>query len=287
MPEDAVGERLVAGAAGCGERIGDGCVTGFPVTAREQGDGQHPEREIPPRTALGLELDRAPSVGQHVVRAMPTHGRAQYRPARLERGGPIRRPAGEGAPLGDVREVQRPGGIAGADALPGRQDGQPWPLFELRVAEARQPRLRQGTPAGPVVFQHHPAHELGRQVEISGREGLGDCEVQLTRARVPGRSASVQVGHAIGLARAELGDQELTQQVVIAEPAAVLVHEQGRAGELDETPGGSGAVGHLVAEGAVESLKDRGAGQELDLLLGSPLEQLRAEVVGQGRAGIE
>ena len=62
MPEDAVGERLVAGAARCGERIGDGCVTGLWVTVREQGEREHPEREIPPGLALRLELDRAPCV---------------------------------------------------------------------------------------------------------------------------------------------------------------------------------------------------------------------------------
>ena len=286
MPEDAVRERIVAGASRGRQRIGDGLVASLWFAVREQREREHPEREVPPGARLRLQFDRAPRIPEHLPCPVAAHRRAQHRPARLERGGAIRRATGERAPFRDVGEAKGPRGIAAAHALPGCQDGQPRPLLERRVAVARQPRLGQGAPPGPMVVQHHATHERSRQVEVSGRERVMRREVHLTGLCIPGRRPPMQLGHVVRLADAELRGQELAQQEVVPEPAAVLVHEQGRPREIGEMSGRPAAAGHRVAEGAVETLQDRGARQERDLRIGASVQELCTQVGGDGRAAL-
>ena len=125
--------------SGSVDPVGEGRVGAGLVAHREPRDGQLPEREVPPRAEVPLELNRPGCICQGVVRAPAGHGGPEHRPPGLEGGRAIRRPALERSTLGDVREAHRPGDIARGELLPGSQDGEPRACHERIGAEARSP----------------------------------------------------------------------------------------------------------------------------------------------------
>ncbi len=170
--------------------------------------------------------------------------------------------------------------VARREFLPRPQDGEPRALLERVVAEASDPRLHGDATRGPVVATEAGAHQGGGMVEVVGREGVGDRQVEVPRVLVPSGRSIVQHRGSPRLTRLELVLQELPQQRVIAVRPAVLVDQDGRAREVGEQLARPGLARDRIADRPVEPLQDRRPGQEVDGARGALLEHLRPQVVG-------
>ena len=96
-------------------------------------------------------------------------------------------------------------------------------------------------------------------------------------------AAQVQVGDHVGLDAAELAEQELAEQRVVAEPppAPIERHQEGaRCLELAQHALRVGRAEHGIAERGGEGLEHGGAPKESLLVLGQLGERLAVEVVG-------
>ena len=100
---------------------------------------------------------------------------------------------------------------------------------------------------------------------------------------VPVGGSQVELGDELGLAVAELAEEELPEEAVIAEPLPSTVQrhqEEMRSSQILELLLGVGVSEHGVAQRAGELIEDRRAAQELLIAFGQPLQCLAIEVVG-------
>ena len=99
----------------------------------------------------------------------------------------------------------------------------------------------------------------------------------------PRRGRQVQVGDHVGFGAAELPEQELAEQRVVAEPPPVAIErhqERARRLELAQHALRVDRVEHGIAERGGEGLEHGGAAQESLLALRERGERLAIEVVG-------
>ena len=176
-------------------------------------------------------------------------------------------------------------GLASADAAPGRR---PPPsagcsaISSSRVNGASHRSIVAYRPVPEVRGRVAQTSSTARSMSPASRT-WSIARFGWSRAAKSALARRCSSASSSGLAAAELGAQQIREQVVVAEllPRGVERHdEEVRAGQLLEHRPRSRSFEHRVAPRAVEVLEHRGPGQELDQLVGQALDQLVAEVLG-------
>ena len=159
---------------------------------------------------------------------------------------------------------------------------------QLWLVEHCEPALQGGHPAAAVVLKRERAHESRELVGIARGGQILDRELLLPLRQAPRRCSTAESRSAPRLAPLELRLEHFPQQMVVAEPAALVVEgddEQVLALQALEDLRGVSPLDDRVAERGAHRLENGGPSQELELRRLHPIEGLGSEVVGDEAVG--
>ena len=120
-------------------------------------------------------------------------------------------------------------------------------------------------------------------VDVAKILRIADRRLGLSVRCAPGDRAGQQLRHEIRLGTLELSAEQLPEEMVVAIPASVAVqrdHEQVRACERLQLRRRAARVQHGVAQRARHAREHRGTGQEAELVMRQPREDLGAKILG-------
>ena len=283
VAEQARGERGVPVRMGAGDGEAEGRVGAGEVTQRRPRERDGPQREVAPAAPGTIEDDGTQRVGQRILRSLPAHRGPQQRAAHLERGRAVGRRSLERAAVRDPGEALHPRDIARLQLLPRPVDRQPRSCCELVVGESLEPRPCRRAMRAPLRRDQRPAHHRCREIEIAGRERVGDRFVDRAPRLQPDGRPPVPLRDAVGLMGGQLRPEVVSQHRVEAVPAVPLVFQEGSAREAHEGSRRGTAIEDGVARGPAEALEDRAAEQQLGVGVGQRRDDLRAQVVHDRR----
>lgn len=132
-------------------------------------------------------------------------------------------------------------------------------------------------------FGQGPFDEVRRGRGVASGQGVRHGGLDLTVVRVPTAGAAVELGHLVGALAAQVCAQHVSEEVVVAEPPAMLVerdHEEVFAlQQLEHRLPSTRFAGHRLAQRCGETLEDGGVEQEAADGVGLPGQDLVDEVV--------
>ena len=146
----------------------------------------------------------------------------------------------------------------------------------------REPALDRGHTAAAVVRSCERADEPGDLIGVTRCDRVLDRNLGLPVRIAPRGRSAIERRRALGLASFELGLEHLPEQMVVAEPAALVVEgddEQVLALELLEHLRRVIAFEHGVAELRAHALENGGLKQELELRRLDAVELLGSQIV--------
>ena len=257
---------------------------GIAVERVRDAEGGHRGRV--PRASGTLEVHRRGGVEEHPLHAQRPHHPPQDRACGGERGAAVRQVTVEGPALRGVQAPLRPERVAVQRPHPGGGDRQRRVAGEAVVVQGVQPAADRTGPAGGDEVPGVPVHQQGGGRDVPAGDRVRDRLLRQPVLLVPAGRALVHPGLLAGLAAAQLGQEHLRDQAVIAVPLAVPVQrhdEQAASGGLGQPAGGAAAAEHVVAQRAAHLLERGGAQQEPHGLRRLVGEQLVPEVVDDER----
>ena len=245
--------------------------------------GVQVECRVAPRAPLRLLGDREAGVGQHLLGPGRAHHRPQHRPCRVER---RRAVEGNEVERGGVDERRPPlglGDLSGVHRDPAGDDGERRVLLDRPVAECRQPAVHRRQLARLEARLNQLRHQLDAAVPLAGLQQVLDGHRRRPVGLVPVGGTQVQLGDHVGFDAAELTEQELPEQAVVAVPLPPTVErDQERAGRLEVAQPLLRArlADDRIAQRSTQLIEHRRAPQEPLLIFGQLHQRLAVQVVG-------
>lgn len=221
-------------------------------------------------------------VGAHLLHPAP----AQDGP---EHGGPRQAVRIIGPGVAVPPAIGHVGPSFGVGRPPGQRGEDPSLRGEDRALLDRAPVFQPLEPAQDgcdpaVLIGRHPhlRHLPGNLIDVPGCDGVFHRRLRQIVAAAPAGRAAAQLGHQFRLETAQLGQQHVTEQVVVPVPLSLPVQRnQQQIGprQIGQGRCGPAQLEHRVAERPAHAVQHRGPGQEHPLLPGDPGEELRLDVV--------
>jgi hypothetical protein len=219
----------------------------------------------PPLTARAELGQSGLGVGPHPVHAIAAQQRPQQRQEALT-GAAIRQRPGSRPVFGRIRPAFGRHRLTDQGLQPGPEHGhRPVASQQPLVLEPAKPAAGGIHPPGAVGGQGQPPDQPGDPIGVPGGLGMVDRRLRQPVGLAPGGRPGVQHWDQLGLTPAQLGGEQLLEQMVVAIPAALAIQgDQQQVGLLQ--PGqdlsGSGGVQDPIARRPAHPLQHRRAGQE-------------------------
>ncbi len=222
-------------------------------------------------------------IGHRLLGAGGTHERAQHRPGRVERRRAVRRHQVERRGVEDRRPPLRLGRLPGQRRDPAGEHGERGILLDGGIAERGDPALHGGHLAGLVGRQNQRRQQLDAPIALGRVEQVLESHRRGTVGLVPVRGPQVQLHDDVGLDPAQLAEQELPEQTVVAVPLAPAVErdqEDVRGLQVAQLLLRTRLGEEGIAERSTELVEHRGVPQEPLRLLGDLGQRFAVQVVG-------
>ena len=182
--------------------------------------------------------------------------------------------------IGPPLRLSRPPCCCGQD--PGQHGHHRVSLRPALVLQPAEPPLDGGDPALPVSPYPEFAHQGSGHIDVPHCDGVLQRLLGQAVPRAPPGGAAPQDRDQLRLPAAQLGQQHVAEQLVVAVPLPVRVQrhqQQVRPRQIRQGRGGPGRVEHRLAQRPAHPLQHRGPGQEHPLPRGEPRQELRLEVL--------
>ena len=244
------------------------------TAAENVGRAEQGERHRPLRRPWGFELDGAPGVLGHALHALRREEGGEQGGGRLQRAAAVGKGAGRVGGTGDTKSALRPDGMPAERPDPSRGDRERRVRGERRIVQPAKP-VEHGaaTPGGEGLSRPQVDQPCGSE-QVPAREGMRDRLVGQALLLEPGRGPAVQPHLLAGFAQAQLAEQHLPEQPVIAIPPALPVGSSDGDDEevasccLPQARLGSGRLEDGVAHGSGHPVEDGGPQQEPHVVQG-------------------
>ena len=243
---------------------------------------QH-QRGVPPRTPRGFLLQGEVRVLQHPLRTGGTPDGPQHRPRRVERRRAVHRNLVERGGVDDLRPTVGLGRLPGEHGDVAGQHRQRWVALDGGVAERREPPLHRGHAAHLVRRQRQLRRQVNAALELGGVQQVLQGDRRGPVGLIPVSGPQMQLGDHLGLDAAELAEQELPEQRVVAVPLPAAVarnHEHAGGLEDPQLRLRAGLAQDGVAQRTTELIEDGGAPQEALRGLRQSRKRFAIQVVG-------
>ena len=253
------------------------------IGVHEETGGAREERsDGPPGVRAGARGHHHVRMTTHDRRATPAAEHEQGVPGHLEGRDPGRQRIGELSARQEIEPLAQLLDVASAEGEPARrQTKERLGALLFRGEEPDPVDERLDLPSVDRIGRM-AIDDLGCEGQVTGGCRLSHRGVELTVLRQPQRSPTAQRDLLLGHRCSKLGQQEVGEEVVVAEPGGLVLETDDEqvlgVGKLLEEQAAAGTSHDGVAERSGEPLEHGRAQEEVSAVRGKVSEELSAEV---------